>query len=66
MPAQTLEQVERKQAAIEKSIAELGESAESGKRRALKKRLRRAQRKRRKMKVVAAAGSKPEAEPAAE
>ena len=53
MPAQTLEQVKRNQAALEKSVAELGESAEPAKRRATQKQLRRAQRKRRRLTVVA-------------
>ena len=67
MPAQTLEQVKQKQAALEKSISELGDSAERSKRRGMQKRLRRAQRKRRKMKVAAERQARPkEATEAAE
>jgi hypothetical protein len=66
MPARTLEQVERKQAALKESIAELGEGADPAKRRTMRKRLRRAQRKRRKMKRSAERGAGPEAKPAAE
>jgi hypothetical protein len=69
MPAQTLEQVRQKQAQLEKAFAGLGEGADRTERRAVHKRLRRAQRKRRKLTAAAERGAKPEpqaAEQAAE
>lgn len=67
MPAQTLEQVKQKQAALEKAFAGLGDSADAAERRALHKKLRRAQRKQRKLALVAGrqAAPKPEAKPEA-
>ncbi len=61
MPAPTLEQVEKKQAALEQSVAGLGDSVEPAKRRAMQKKLRRVQRKRRLLTVAAARQAGPKA-----
>lgn len=66
MPAQTLEQVKQKQARLEKAFAGLGEDADRAERRAAHKRLRRAQRKHRKLTAAAERGAKAKPEPQAE
>lgn len=69
MPAQTMEQVQQREAASRKSLA--AEGLEPGKARSLRKTLKRAQRKRRRLAVEAArktaqtAGAKKSADEAA-
>lgn len=64
MPVPSIEQIQKKEAGLKKLIAEQGESMEAVPRRALGKKLRRAQRKRRRMEAHAAR-TKPKAAPAA-
>ena len=57
MPAQTVEQVKVKVEALRKALARQGESMDGDKRRSAVKQLRRAQRKHRRLAVVAAASA---------
>ncbi len=54
MPAVNIEQLEKREILLKKLMAEQGESSEPAKRRALGKKLRRAQRKRRRLAIVMA------------
>jgi hypothetical protein len=63
MPVQTLEQLAEKEASLKKLVAGQGESTDRAERRALGKKLRRVQRRRRKLAVEAARrAAKPKAE----
>ena len=63
MPVPTADQVKKKESSLKNVIAEQGESMEPAKRRLAKKKLKRAQRKRREM-AVQAARRAPKAKPA--
>ena len=66
MPVPNVEQLKEKEASLKKLIADQGESTERAKRRALGKKLRRVQRRRRKMVVEAERrAAKPKAAPEA-
>lgn len=66
MPVPNIEQLAKKEAALKKLIADQGESTDRAKRRALGKKLRRVQRRRRKLAVeVARRTVKPAAAPEA-
>ena len=54
MPAKTPEQLRQRAAALKKKLAEKGESLDGEKRRALAKKVRRVQRKRRRLVATAA------------
>jgi hypothetical protein len=66
MPAANIEQLKQREASLKKRISAQGESADRVERRALGKKLRRAQRKRRKLVIEAARkAGKPEPAPEA-
>ncbi len=66
MPAPTVEQLEKTEASLKKVVAEQGETTETAKRRAAKKKLRRVQRKRRRFVARETARGKAQPKPAAE
>ena len=63
MPSTTLEQIQKREAQLKQAIAGLGDAGEAGKKRELAKKLRRAQRHRRRMTVAADRAARTSAKP---